>query len=354
MGITFGKWLELLGENRYAVDRRYWGRALAVTALSLRNSYWHGVEMRRFGAEVEQAQVQPPLFILGHWRNGTTLLHELLIMDQQFAYANVFEVANPHLFLSLGDRVARALKDEPAQKRPMDNMQIKFDSPGEDEAAMAVVSLRSPAIGWVFPRREAFYDRYYTFRGVPLAEVREWQAACLWFYRKLSWKYRRPLVLKSPPHTGRVRALLELFPEARFVHIARDPYLVFRSTQNLYAKAVPSSYLQAPDLAQMDAGILRRYAAMYDAYLEDRALIPAGRLCDIRFEDLERDAVGQVGLIYEHLGLPGFAALRPRLEAYAAAKVNYQKNVHPPLDPALRERVAEAWGRYFAAWGYPV
>lgn len=353
-GITFGKWLKLLSQNGYAVDGPYLDRAAAATLLSLRNSYWRRVEVRRFGAAVEQARLQPPLFILGHWRNGTTLLHELLIMDPQFAYPNVFEVANPHIFLTLGDRVARALKDEPAQKRPMDNVQVRFDSPGEDEFAIAVTSLRSPVLGWTFPRHEAYYDRYYTFRDVPAAEINEWKCAFAWFMRKLSYKYGRPLVLKSPPHTGRVRLLLELFPEARFIHITRDPYTVFRSTQNLYAKAVPFSHLQRPDPAQVDAGILRRYAHIYDVYLEERARIPPGRLCEVRFEDLERDVVGQVGLIYEQLGLPGFAALRPRLEAYAAARANYQKNAHPPLDPALRGRVAQAWRRYFAAWGYPV
>jgi len=161
-------------------------------------------------------------------------------------------------------------------------------------------------------------------------------------------------VLKSPPHTGRVRVLLELFPEARFIHITRDPYTVFRSTQHLHERAVSLSHLQRPVANHLEDGILRRYAMMYDAYLEDRHLIPPGRLCELHFEDLERDIMGQLEMIYQQLGLPGFAAVRPRLEAYARAKAGYQKNQFQPLPEPLRARIAQAWARYFQTWGYSV
>jgi omega-hydroxy-beta-dihydromenaquinone-9 sulfotransferase len=351
-GIVARDWVRLLRENRFGVDAGYWRRAWAVTMISLRNARIKRQEDQRCGAEVARAQVQAPLFILGHWRSGTTLLHELLILDEQFGYPNVFEVANPHTFLTLGELVEREMADAPPQTRPMDNMQITFRSPGEDEAALSVMSLRSPLIAWAFPRREAHYDRYYTFRGVPAREVEEWKAALVGFLKKLAVIHDRPMVLKSPAHTGRIRPLLELFPDARFIHIHRDPYTVFRSTQNLYAKAVPFSHLQRPDPDQIDDGIIRRYAMMYDAFFEERALIPAGQYCEVGFEDLERDIVGQVGMVYEQLRLSGFDALRPKLQQYVDSKTGYQKNTHQPLAPALRDKIAQSWRSSFDAWGY--
>jgi omega-hydroxy-beta-dihydromenaquinone-9 sulfotransferase len=351
-GIVARDWARLLRQNRFAVDRVYWRRAAAVTMISIRNTRLKRQEDQRCGAELERAQAQPPVFILGHWRSGTTLLHELLILDPQFGYPNVFEVANPHTFLTLGEVVEREMADAPPQTRPMDNMQITFRSPGEDEAALSVMSLRSPMIGWAFPRREDHYDRYYTFRGVPQPEIDEWKAALVGFLKKLALKYDRPMVLKSPAHTGRIRLLLELFPDARFIHIHRDPYTVFRSTQNLYAKAVPFSYLQRPDPARIDDGIIRRYEMMYDAFFAERGLIPAGQYCEVGFEDLERDIVGQVGMVYEQLGLRGFDALRPQLQQYAASKTGYQKNKHQPLAEPLREKIARSWRSCFDAWGY--
>lgn len=351
-GIAAPQWWQLLRENNFAVDAVYWRRVWAVTMISIANARGKRVEDQRYGAQVEQTRIPPPVFILGHWRNGTTLLHELMALDEQFAYPNLYEVSNPHVFLTQEDAVARDLDGAESRSRPMDNMQVTFRSPGEDEAAISVASLRSPVIAWAFPRREEHYDRYYTFRGVPEPEIVEWKAALTWFLKKLTFKYNRPLVLKSPTHTGRIRLLLELFPDARFVHIHRDPYAVFRSTQQLYARAVPFSYLQRPDLSRVDAGIIRRYADMYQAYFEQRALIPANQLCEIRFEDLERDIAGQVAGIYDHLGLAGFAALEPKLRQYVAARADYKKNQHKPLPEPIRNTIAQAWQRSFEAWGY--
>ena len=78
------------------------------------------------------------------------------------------------------------------------------------------------------PRQAKRYDKYLTFREASLDEIARWQSALKWFVQKLAYsKGNRPLVLKSPAHTGRVRLLLEAFPEARFIHIHRNPYDVF-------------------------------------------------------------------------------------------------------------------------------
>ena len=91
--------------------------------------------------------------------------------------------------------------------------------------------------------------------------------------RKLTFKYGRPLVLKSPPHTARIRLLLEMFPEARFVHIHRHPYQVFRSCRHYHDTAVWYSYLQKPDTSLNDDRIIRRY----EAFAKDEAeLIDCG------------------------------------------------------------------------------
>lgn len=351
-GITAKDWLRLARENRFAIDRKYMDRAWALTILSLRNSWFKRREDQRFHRQVAEATIHPPIFILGHWRSGTTLVHDLLTLDEQFAYPNLFQVANPHTCLTLEQEVAAALANDSAQSRPMDNMQVTFRSPGEDEAALSMLSLRSPIIAWSFPRREAFYDRFHSFRQAQPAELSAWREATLWFYKKLSLRYAKPLVLKSPIHTARVKILLDLFPQARFIHIRRDPYTVFRSTQQLYAKAVPFSYLQEPDHRAIDDGILRRYNMIYGAYFEDCPLIPARQLYELRFEDLERDMVGQMGQAYEALGLQGFDRLRPKIEQYAQSKTSYQKNRHLTLSEPLRTKIAQTWGPSFERWGY--
>jgi hypothetical protein len=91
---------------------------------------------------------------------------------------------------------------------------------------------------------------------------------------------------------------------------------------------------------------------MYEAFFEERGLIPKGQFHEIGFEELERDPVGQIRALYAGLNLPGFDAVRPALEGYVRSLAGYRKNEHAELAPALRRRIAAAWGRNFAEWGY--
>src|SRR5262249_18446044 len=155
-----------------------------------------------------------------------------------------------------------------------------------------------------------------------------------------------PLVLKSPSNTGRVRTLLELFPDARFVHIHRNPYDVFRSTKHTMRTAGPWWQLQRINFADDDAinaQIIEQVKTLYDIYFEQRGLIPAGRLHDVGYEDLEREPIEQVRATYQALGLPDFEEVEKRLIDYVASIADYKKNVLPDLPDNLRREVHREW-----------
>jgi omega-hydroxy-beta-dihydromenaquinone-9 sulfotransferase len=173
------------------------------------------------------------------------------------------------------------------------------------------------------------------------------------FLKALTLKSGRPLILKSPPHTARMKRLLDLFPDARFIHIRRDPYTVFLSTVGLIKAVRPIFRLQRgrPEI-DVDA-ILRTYTTMYDAYFTDRLLIPPGQLIEIAFEDLDRDPLGQLRAIYDGLSLGDFEPARPALESYLASIAGYTKARYKPLDDSTRQKVAAACSQSVDAWGYP-
>jgi hypothetical protein len=353
-GITAGDWWRLVRANQFAVDPCYWHRAAFVTASSLMNSLQSWREERQFSHALPDVVVPPPLFIIGHWRTGTTHLHNLLALDSdQFAYPNTYQVVNPKTFLTTEAVNSRLFAWMVPDRRPMDNVRLAFDQPQEDEFAPCLTALRSPYLGVTFPRHQEFYDRYLTFRGVPEEEVQEWRRAFMTFLRKLTLKYQRPLVLKSPPHTARIRLLLDLFPGARFLHIHRHPLDVFRSFRHYFDTAGWYTYLQKPDLSALDDHILDRYTALHDAFFEERPLIPKGQFHEIAFADLERDPVGQIGQAYEALSLENFERLRPKLEQAVVGLAGYRKNSFPPLDHDLRDRIIRAWHRSFEVWQYP-
>jgi hypothetical protein len=351
-GMTLGNWWALLCRNRFAIDLKHLPRALVATSISASNSVSACIEWGRFGRRIEAAHVEAPLFILGHYSSGTTHLHNLLARDPQLAAPTLFQVFNPHTFLST-ERWAAPVTDRLIVKRRyQDEMALGAGMPSEDEFATCVMTGLSPYMGWCFPGYGAYYNRFLTFRDAQESEISRWKHALMTLLKKLTLRYGRPLVLKSPPHTARIRLLLGLFPDARFVHIHRDPYVVFRSTRHMIRAAQPLYHLRDGPLQDGDDGIISVYTEMYDAYFEQRALIPEGRLHDISYEDLERQPLSVIGSIYECIGLSGFADVRPRLEGYLASIAGYRKNRHVDLPEESRRRIAYEWGRSFNEWGY--
>jgi len=346
-------WLWLLKDNHFAVHPRYVLRALSISALSTLNSLLACYENRRYGERIQSATIEPPLFILGHWRSGTTLLHNLLAVDTRFACATLYEVLFPHTFLTTERLLSTLLAPLLPRKRLGDNVRLSFEMPYEDEFAICILSFRSPQLGSVFPIREQHYERYLTLRGLSETEIAEWRAALTTFLKKLTLKHRRPLVLKSPAHTCRVPLLLEMFPEARFVHIHRNPYAVFQSSRWTSMQSSRKQRLQRRNSESFDDRVLRQYRQMYELFFEERRLIAPGHFHEVGYEDLEKDPVREVRRLYETLQLPPFADVENAVRCYVDATAGYQKNVFPELPLDLRERIAREWRPCFEEWNYP-
>ena len=176
-GVTFGDWWQALRENRFAVGLPFCPRAAIMTAGSVLNSYYRRREEREFGEALAQVEVKPPLFILGHWRSGTTLLHNLLALDDQFAYPNLYQVFFPHTFLCTEEARTNLVRPLIPQTRIFDNVAQGLQMPNEDEFATCTASLASPYMAWAFPQNQAHYERFLTFRDAPEADIRRWKEA---------------------------------------------------------------------------------------------------------------------------------------------------------------------------------
>ena len=355
-GITTGDWLRLLRTNRWAVDPTYLHRALVISFLSLFNSFHRSREEKKFRAILAETKItHPPLFILGHWRSGTTHLHNLLAQDtENFAYANTYQVVNPHTFLTTEETNSRRFAWMIPEKRPMDNVALSFQSPQEDEFAPLLDSLLSPYLGITFPRHEAEYDRFLSFKNASSAERTTWKKSFGKFLKKLTHKYNKPLLLKSPAHTARISIILEMFPDAKFIHIHRDPQEVFQSFRHYYETTVWFTYLQRPTTTDFDPQIIRRYQSLFDAFFQDLPLIPGENFHEIAFTDLEADPISTIRSIYENLSIPNPAQALEKIGSYTATLENYQKNKFPPLTPEEKNTLRTAWSHHYTRWGYEI
>src|SRR5439155_13687857 len=99
-GITAGDWWRLLRDNHFAIAPSCLPRAMAISLQCLPNSVFRWYEHWRYGRQLNDVAVERPIFVLGHWRQGTTHLHNLMTVDQRFAFANNYQALFPHSFLS--------------------------------------------------------------------------------------------------------------------------------------------------------------------------------------------------------------------------------------------------------------
>lgn len=344
--------LRCLWIARGGIARDYLPRAFAVLALSTLNTVLSLPE-RVLSPLIRRRRVLDPIFVVGVHRSGTTHLHNLLALDPQLIAPMHFQVLNPVGALVCGLPLMGVLTAFFPWRRPMDNMSSHPLSPGEEEFAVANLCHVSPYWGWVFPRRAATFERFLYADGFTPGEKKTWQRAYRCFLNKLVlWTGQRP-VLKNPCNTGRLGMLLELFPDARIVHIHRHPHDVYRS--NLHFAREGHCLFQLQDPVAGDAyadRFLSHYAAMETDCYRVAATRPPNRFVDVRFEDLETDALGQIARIYAQLELDLDPRFRQKLETYLGRIADYRKNRFEPLDEAAQREIARHVGPLMERWGY--
>ncbi len=352
VGCDVGTWFRRLAENRYAVDWCVVPWLPLITLASLEFTFLRNFQRRIYGRRIDGTPLRPdPIFVIGHWRSGTTLLHELLALDERHAYPTTFECIAP-LHCVLTRRLAmRWLSRFVPKTRPMDNMALGWDRPQEDEFALVGMGLPSPYLMCAFPRRGPVYGEYLELDDVPPKDLENWKRLFVQFLKQVAYRDPRRLILKSPTHTFRIRTMLELFREARFIHIVRDPYVVFASTVHLWKTLQDLYALQAPTHTWLEEYVLETYLRLFRRLDETRSLVPAGRFAELRYEDLVRDPVATLRATYDQLDLGEFEHVAPAIERYAAEAADYQTNRYE-LPPALRERITRRWGDVIRRYGY--
>ena len=131
----------------------------------------------------------------------------------------------------------------------------------------------------------------------------------------------------------------------------RNPYTVFESTRSFYTNTIKPLELHSIPLEQMEQNILRNYMELYRAYKEQKKYVPEGNIYEVKFEDIEQDALGITEKIYRDLNIPGWEEARPAIEKYIGGKKGYKKNKYN-YDPRTVELVNQHWGEVLDEWGY--
>jgi hypothetical protein len=85
---------------------------------------------------------KPPVFIIGHWRSGTTHLHNLLCQDPNHGYLTTYQSVFPNNMMSKW-LFKTFMRINIPETRPADNVKLSPDYPQEEEFALANMTTAS-------------------------------------------------------------------------------------------------------------------------------------------------------------------------------------------------------------------
>jgi hypothetical protein len=352
MGCSLTALLRILAGGRFRVDLPYWPECLIDLAFAAGNSAAGLVQRLTAGRAAARTELTAdPVFIIGHWRTGTTLLHELLALDPRLRAPTTYECLAPHHFLLTGGWLPRWIAFTLPRTRPPDKMRVAWNAPQEDELALLLLGVPSPYRTIAFPNAGSACEAWLELDSLPAREQQRWARALLAFLRGLTSARPGRLVLKSPTHTCRLPTLSRLFPAARWINLVRNPLEVFSSTVRLWRSMYEAYGYQRPTLNGLEEFVLATFARMHERLEATRSLLPAGSLVDVRYEDLLAEPVETVRSIYAALGLGDFTAVEPHVIQYFAERRSFERNRHAVEEPWPGE-VRRRWRPYFERFGY--
>ena len=200
--------------------------------------------------------------------------------------------------------------------------------------------------------QQEYADKYLLVDAISEAELKVFEETFTKLIKISLWNTQGTQFLsKNPPHTGRVKELVKMFPNAKFIYLMRNPYTVFESTRSFFTNTIQPLKLEDISNEEIEKNILSIYAKLYHKYEADKQFIPEGNLMEVKFEDFEADAMAMTENIYQKLSIPGFEEAREAIEKYVGGKKGYKKNKYK-YDDRTVQLVEANWDFALKQWGY--
>ena len=352
-GMRLGDSLRLLARHQFRVYPLSWSLAATVLAVGPLNSMLGWAQSFWWSRRVSSTEItQPPVFVIGHWRSGTTYMHELLACDPRLSAPSTYACFSPSHFLVSQNVLAPLTQWLLPGHRPQDDVKLGWDQPQEDEFALCNLGVPSPYLQIAFPNDPpAEVERYLTLRNVSAKERARWTEALFAFYRALTCRSDKRLLIKSPTHTGRAWLLAQLFPGAKFIHMVRDPNTMIPSTIRMWRSFFATQSFQRPRNEGLEGFIFQWLQTMYEGGDAWRGDPNDADWLDVHYEKFVDDPVKTMEGAYERLEIGDFEAVRENVESYVSGAQSYRTNRHS-LNEELGKNIAVRCAEYRERFGY--
>jgi hypothetical protein len=351
-GVKLKILFQLVRKNRFSFNYPYIFRFLFILHNALWASLFSAIEKIIYRKKITAINLPTdPLIIIGNWRTGSTYLHYLLQMDPQMTVPTHFQVTLPDSFLFSGLFYKPMMKLFMGKNftRPMDNVLINIDSPQEDEFALLKMSGQSPLVKLVFPDPEQFFLLNYRDYELDGKDYEEWKKSMEEFCKKIYYNNSKRIVLKNPFHSLRIKSLLRLFPDAKFIHICRHPFNVIPSTINMWnivgmQNSMNPCYVWASIKDTVEIfDRLETYIHQHTKNLSSQSF------CEIKYEDLIENPAEVIKKTYRKLGLPFTGEYEKKIKQHPTE--NFKKNIFT-LSKEDKKFISEKLKQYMDYYGY--
>ena len=322
-----------------------------IVILSIPFRLW---EKLVFNRKIKKYQLkEAPVFILGHWRSGTTYLHNLLCQDPKAAFVTTYQSLFPE---ALGSKwlFKTFMKSTMPDKRPSDNVKLSVELPQEDEFALGNLNPYCFYHFFHFPHDyEDYYEKYVRFN-IDKQKINRWEKDYKHLINKslINTKGQR-IILKNPANTGRISLLTNIFPQSKFIFIYRNPVIIYLSTKKFFLNLFPTLQFQKTNEKEITEIILSLFEKFITDYERDKNMLSAGQLIEVRFEDLEENPVAEVQKIYQSLNINDFEKAFANFNSYVEKHKHYKKNKYE-IDRKELEQVLKRWDFAMKNWNYNI
>ena len=292
-----------------------------------------------------------PIFIIGHWRSGTTLLHNILCKNNKFGFFNTYNslfinnIYSSILFKTL-------MKYTMPKERPSDKIKLDVELPQEDEFAISNYTNISHYNFFFFPND---YKKFYS-EAIRFEKNNE----KLWLNkysdilnRIFHYTGKPKLIVKNPSNTARIKSLLKKYPNAKFIHIYRNPIFVYLSTFKFFSELFPSVNLQNIDNETLKKLIIYNYKEIYRDYYKYKSLIPKGNLIELKFEDFRKNPSIYLKDIYKTIGIELKKEDLNELSVYLNNQKKHKMNTYT-IDRTTLEKIYKEFEFSFKKMKYKI
>jgi hypothetical protein len=311
-------------------------------------------ETYRLHPDIDDQVIDGPVFVIGLPRTGTTALSQLVAADPKFRSLRTWESAAP--------------VPPPEKKTETSDPRIAATEQGialMNDAFPLMQSLYHTEATTATECQDLMGMSYRTAHFDGFARVPSYMAWLVDSDMRETYRYHRRVLrllqwhcpptlwhLKTPVHMLALDALVEAYPNARFLWSHRDPTMVIASVCSLihYTRSWSSD---RDDSVELGAEELELWGTAVERAMDFRSRVGDERFADVSFDELQTEPLEALARALGKIGLPFDKESEMAVRRWAQSHEPGSHGTHSYqlTDFGLRpELVHERFAAYYAAF----